>query len=179
MLSIQYQKKHMKYSVLWKQCHLGYRWVFPVFFLSSLKGATKPWMTNWFAANDMSILVSETLRISMFPKTASDKSSILFLIEFMLIWLIMTLFIFFILNFFNVSLKLSSTDWQVIKSDPLTFPHRLWEICHVGLLWLSKLFVYWYLLTVYAILPCAVAGAWLYYVCLSFYDVLYMCYYVL
>ena len=33
----------------------------------------------------MSVLVSETIMISMFRKTASDKSSILFLIEFMLI----------------------------------------------------------------------------------------------
>ena len=33
----------------------------------------------------MSILVSETIRISVFPKTASVKSSVSFLIEFMLI----------------------------------------------------------------------------------------------
>ena len=52
----------------------------PVFVLSSLEGAAKPWMINWLVGNDMSILVSETIRISMFPKTASDKSSILFLI---------------------------------------------------------------------------------------------------
>ena len=64
----------------------------------------------------------------MFPETASDESSILFLIEFMLIWLIMTLFRFFIFNFFNVSLKLSSTDWQAIETDPLIFLDRLWEI---------------------------------------------------
>ena len=50
------------------------------------------------------------------------------LIEFMLIWLKMTLFRFFVLNFFMVSLKLSSTDRQVIKSDPLTFLARPWEI---------------------------------------------------
>ena len=64
----------------------------------------------------------------MFPKTASYKSTILFLIEFMLIWLIMTLFRFAILNFFNVSLMLSSIDWQVIETDPLTFLDRPWEI---------------------------------------------------
>ena len=69
----------------------------------------------WLVANDMSILVSETIRISMLPKAASDKSYILFLIEFMLIWLIMTLFRFFVLNFFNVSLKLSSADLQAVK----------------------------------------------------------------
>ena len=69
----------------------------------------------------------------MFPKTASDKSSILFLIEFMLIWLIMTLLRFFILNFFNVSLKLSYKDWQVIETDSLTFLDRLW-----GTSWLLK-----------------------------------------
>ena len=34
----------------------------------------------------------------MFPKTASDKSSILFLIDFMLIWPIMTLFRLFAVN---------------------------------------------------------------------------------
>ena len=76
----------------------------------------------------MAILISETIRISIFPKTACDKSSILFLIEFMLIWLIMTLFRFFILNFFNLSLKLSSTDWQVIENNPPIFLNWLWEI---------------------------------------------------
>ena len=95
-----------------------------VFVLFSLKGAAKPSRTNWLVGNDMSNLVSETIRISMLPKTASDKSYILVLIEFMLIWLIR----FFILNFFNVSLKLSSTDWQVIETDPLIFLDRLWEI---------------------------------------------------
>ena len=63
----------------------------------------------------------------MFPKTASDKSLILFLIKFILIWLIMTLLRFFI-NFFNVSLKLSSKDWQVKETDPFTFLDRLWGI---------------------------------------------------
>ena len=46
----------------------------------------------------------------------------------MLIWLIMTLLRFFILNFFNVSLKLSSKDWQVIETHPFTFLDRLWGI---------------------------------------------------
>ena len=54
-----------------------------VFVLSSLKGAAKPSMTNWLVGNDMSNLVSETIRISILPKTASDKSYILVLIEFM------------------------------------------------------------------------------------------------
>ena len=85
-------------------------------------------MTNWLVGNDMSILVTETIRISMFFKTVSDKRSILFLIEFMLIWLIMILFRLFILNFFNVSLKLSSTDWQVVETDPLIFLDTFWEI---------------------------------------------------
>ena len=66
-------------------------------------------MTKWLVENGMSILVLETIRISMFPKTASDKSSILFLTEFMLILLKMTLFRFFILNFFQKSLNLSLT----------------------------------------------------------------------
>ena len=83
---------------------------------------------SWPVANDMLVLVSETIKVSMFPKTASDKSSILFLIEFILIWLIMILFRFFILNFFSVSLKVFSTDWQVIETDPLLFLDRLWEI---------------------------------------------------
>ena len=64
----------------------------------------------------------------MFPKTASDKSSVLFLIEFMLIWPMMTLSRFFVLNFFNVSLKLPFKDRQVIETDPLTFLDRLWGI---------------------------------------------------
>ena len=40
-------------------------------------------MANLLVGNDISILNSETIRISMFPKTVSDKSSILFLVEFM------------------------------------------------------------------------------------------------
>ena len=63
----------------------------------------------------------------MFSKTASYKSSILFLV-FMFIWLIITLFILFIHNFFNVAVKLSSTDWPVIENNPLTFLDRPWEI---------------------------------------------------
>ena len=51
----------------------------------------------------------------------------------MLIWLIMTLLRSFILNFFNVSLKLSYKDWQVIETDSLTFLDRLW-----GTSWLLK-----------------------------------------
>ena len=90
-----------------------YTSIFPqVFVLSSLKGAAKPSIANWLVGNDISILVSETIRISMFPETACDKSYILFLIEFMIIWLIMTLLRF---------LKLSSTDWHVIETDPLYF----------------------------------------------------------
>ena len=54
-----------------------------VFVLSSRKDAAKPSMTNWLVGNDMSNLVSETIRISILPKTASDKSYILVLIEFM------------------------------------------------------------------------------------------------
>ena len=56
----------------------------------------------------MLILVSETIKISIFAKTDSDNRYILFLIEFVLVRLIMTLFTFFILNFFNVSLTLLS-----------------------------------------------------------------------
>ena len=37
----------------------------------------------------------------------------------------MTLSRFFTLNFFNVPLKLSSKDLQVIETDPLTFPDKL------------------------------------------------------
>ena len=56
----------------------------------------------------------------------------------MLIWLTMTLFRFFSLNFFNVSLKLSFIDWQVIETDPLIFLDRLWEYHdHLGLLWVK------------------------------------------
>ena len=51
----------------------------------------------------------------------------------MLIWLMMTLLRSFILNFFNVSLKLSYKDWQVIETDSLTFLDRLW-----GTSWLLK-----------------------------------------
>ena len=40
----------------------------------------------------------------------------------------MILFRFFILIFFNASLKLSSTDWQIIETDPLIFLDRLWKI---------------------------------------------------
>ena len=40
----------------------------------------------------------------------------------------MTLLRFFILNFFNVSWKLSSKDWKVIEPDPFTFLDRLWRI---------------------------------------------------
>ena len=40
----------------------------------------------------------------------------------------MTLLRFFILNFFNVSLKFSSKDWQVIETDALTFLDRMWGI---------------------------------------------------
>ena len=39
----------------------------------------------------------------------------------------MTLFKFSDLNFFNVSLKLSSTEQQVKETDPGTFPDRPWE----------------------------------------------------
>ena len=46
----------------------------------------------------------------MLPKTASDKSFILFLIEFVLICLVMTLLRFFIPNFYNVYLKLPSKE---------------------------------------------------------------------
>ena len=63
-----------------------------------------------------------------FPKATSDKSSIVFLIEFLLIWLIMTLFRLFILNFFNVSLQLFSTDWRLIETDLVTFLDRPSEI---------------------------------------------------
>ena len=136
MLRVLYQKKHMKYSVIWKEHHLEYD---EYFFASigsisyercskTLNGKLTCW--KWH----MSILVSETIRISMFL-TAYDKSCLLFLIEFMLIWLIMTLYRLFLLNFFNVSLKLFSTDWQVIETDPLTFPDR---VCEISLsLWIA------------------------------------------
>ena len=45
LLSIQYQKKHMKYSVIWKKYHLehGGASMPPVIFvLSTMKGAAKP-----------------------------------------------------------------------------------------------------------------------------------------
>ena len=130
LLSIQYQKIHMKYSVNFEGISsLTQTSILSlVFVLCSLKGAAKPWMTNWLVGNDMPILASGTIRISIFPKTASDKSSILFLIEFMLIWVIMTLLRFFIINFFSVFLKLSSKDWQVAETDQLTFLDRLWGI---------------------------------------------------
>ena len=38
LLSIKYQKIHMKYSVIWKELHLEHRRVFLVFVLSNLKG---------------------------------------------------------------------------------------------------------------------------------------------
>ena len=60
----------------------------------------------------------------MFPDTAFDKSSILFLIELMLIWLVMTLFRFFTFNLMNVFSKLYSTDCQVIETDSLTYLAR-------------------------------------------------------
>ena len=128
LLSIHYQKKHMKYSLIWKECHLEHRRVFLCSYLFYVlwKAQLNPgWQTD---LSDKSILVSETIRISMFLKIASGTNSILFLIEFMLIWLIITLFRFFILNFFNVSSKLPSADWHVIKSEPLTFLDRPWKI---------------------------------------------------
>ena len=92
--------------------------------LSSLKGAARPWMTNWLFKNDMSILVSEAINISIFPKTASVKNSILFLIEYTLICLIMTLFRLFALNLINLMYPQSyllQIDRPAVNKDCCSF----------------------------------------------------------
>ena len=76
----------------------------------------KPQIINWLVGNVPSILVSETITISIFPLIPCAKRSILFLIKFMLKCPMIILLMFLTLNPFNLVVKSYSSDSQVAET---------------------------------------------------------------
>ena len=71
---------------------------------------------NWLLGKVSSVLVSETIRISILPLTPPAKKSILFLIEFVSMCAMIMLFIFLTLDVFSLVVRSCSSDSQVAET---------------------------------------------------------------